>query len=429
MFVECVRKLVLALVVVCLLNVSVVAQDPETGSNTEPADPPGFWDRESLTGNFFGLGSRAEANGVFVSLAATNVYQYNLHDGIRAGDGDYSGSYDLEIEADLEHLLKIPGATIFSLTEGSWQSGEGFDSRAVGSLFGVNDDHGGERSGDVTELWYQQNLLDDTLRIRLGKIDLTAGFEYRGFPAAFDGNLFANDETSQFLNGSLANNPAIPFPDNGLGAMLFWSPSDGWYTALGVSDAEGDARTTGFSTTFDGNSHLFYVGETGLIASVTGQKGELPGSYRAGVWNARIPREHLDGSRTKRDDVGVYFSADQQLWRENEDDMQGFSMFTRLGWADDAVNEIKFFGSVGGQYKGIVPGRDEDVLGCAFAHGALSDEGGFSSSFEQVAEMYYNSEITPWFHLSPSVQWVKYPGGQHSGDDAVILGLRAQVNF
>lgn len=71
---------------------------------------------------------------------------------------------------------------------------------------------------DITELWYEHALLDDTLRVRLGKMDITGGFECRGCPVSFDGSLYANDETGQFLNSALVNNPTIPFPDKGLGA-------------------------------------------------------------------------------------------------------------------------------------------------------------------------------------------------------------------
>jgi hypothetical protein len=67
-------------------------------------------------------------------------------------------------------------------------------------------------------------LLDGAVLIRVGKLDLTGGFECRGCPVSFDGNSFANDQTTQFLNGALVNNPTIPFPDRGLGAVVHVAP-------------------------------------------------------------------------------------------------------------------------------------------------------------------------------------------------------------
>ncbi|MHC4756676.1 MAG: carbohydrate porin [Planctomycetota bacterium] len=44
-------------------------------------------------------------------------------------------------------------------------------------------------------------------------------------------------------------------------------------------------------------------------------------------------------------------------------------------------------------------------------------------------EAYYNAQITPWFNLSPSVQYVANPGGSNTAKDAVIVGLRAAMTF
>ena len=76
---------------------------------------------------------------------------------------------------------------------------------------------------------------------------------------AFDGNAFANDETGQFLNGALVNNPTIPFPEQGLGVVLYFNPCDWWYIGGGVADAQADARQAGFTTTFGGESYFFTI--------------------------------------------------------------------------------------------------------------------------------------------------------------------------
>jgi len=421
---------IFAAVLVYTLIGPVLAADVSDAPEPQQADTEqSLWTRDTLTNNWFGVGEDLEEKGLSVGLGMTHVYQYNLHDGLEQGIGAYSGSYDIELEADLERLMGLRGGHLFMLAEGSRGAGDGLDPRGVGSLFGVNDDLGGDRGLDVTELWYEQHLCADRLQVRVGKLDLTGGFECRGCPVAFDGNLYANDETSQFLNGSLVNNPAIPFPDNGIGAMLYANPVDWWYVGFGAADAEADARETGLNTTFDGDTHFFYIAETGVVPMLRSAKGRLPGTYRLGVWNARVPQDYLDGSRSERDDVGFYVSADQMLWRENQGDSQGLGAFTRLGWADDRVNEVKFFGSAGLQYRGLIAGRDADVLGLGFAQGRLSDTTGFSSSFERVAEVYYNAEIAPWLHVSPDLQWISNPGGDTDGGDAFVAGLRLQMDF
>ncbi len=368
--------------------------------------------------------------GIEFHLGLTGVYQYNMSGGLVSGLGRQAGSYDLELEVDLERLAGWQGGHLYMLGEGGWQGGNGFDAATVGSLFGVNGDAGGERTFDITQLWLQQDLFDGRLRLRLGKLDLTGGFECRGCPVAFDGNQYANDETAQFLNGALVNNPAIPFPDNGLGVVVYYEPVDGWYVGVGVADGEADARESGFSTLFDGDSRLFYIVETGIVAHLAGTNGcSLPGTWRIGVWNDRGPKDDLDGDGSRTNDVGFYVSIDQALWRENSDDDQGFGVFARGAWANGDVNEIKAFYSVGGQYQGLLAGRDNDVIGLGLAHAELSHDGGFSASFERAVELYYNCEIAPWLQLTPSVQWITNPGGDRSVDDAVVAGLRVQLGF
>ena len=48
---------------------------------------------------------------------------------------------------------------------------------------------------------------------------------------------------------------------------------------------------------------------------------------------------------------------------------------------------------------------------------------------EEVLEVYYNAQITPWLNLSPSIQYISDPGGTNDAKDAVVFGLRAQITF
>jgi len=422
------RRMLMVLTAVVLVSAVGVVRAGDAPAAGETAS---LMERDTLTGNWFGLGEIVAPKGLSVALGVTQVYQANVHGGLstRGTSDRYSGSYDLELELDLEALVGLTGGTAFLLAEGSWRDGIG--ESAVGSLFGVNDDAGGDRAIDVTELWYEQALLDGALRVRLGKINLTGGFECRGCPVAFDGNAFANDETAQFLNGALVGNPTIPFPDNGLGVVVYVQPLEWLYVAGGVADADADARETGFNTAFSAPDNFFTVVETGVAPLVASSNGPLPGAYRVGLWYDPQPKERLDGTGEERDDLGFYLSLDQMLWRENadEDDSQGLGLFARYGLADDKVNEVCTFWSVGAQYQGLVLARDEDILGFGVAQGRLSSDADVSASHETVFELYYNAIVAPWLSVSPSVQMVLNPGGDDDVNDAVVLGVRVQVSL
>ena len=419
-------RLAVATMVAMVSLSQVFAEEPPKSSAAT------LWERETLTDDWFGLGRKLAEQGLSVNVGLTQVYQANLRGGMSTHrrSGRYGGSYDLELELDTEKLFRLPGGKVFAHAEGSWS--EGIDASSVGSLFGVNDDAGGDRSIDVTELWYEQSLLGDKLRFRLGKLDLTGGFECRGCPVAFDGSAYANDETAQFLNGALVNNPTIPFPENGLGIAAYLQPLKWWYVAAGVADAQADARETGFNTAFHGRSDFFSIFETGVVPHLPSRNGRLPGAYRIGLWYDPQPKDRFDGRGTKRDDAGFYLSFDQMVLKENaeETDSQGLGLFARYGVADSDVNEIKSFWSVGAQYQGLIPTRDDDVLGFGVAQGRLSRAAGFTASHETAMELYYNAKITPWLSLTPSAQYVFHPGGERNVmDDAVIVGVRLQIAF
>ena len=421
----------------CLVVLAVggpcLAQDGNKAEATGAAGPPSLWDRDTLTNRWFGLGEKLEDKGVTISLGLTQVYQLNLHGGIsrHRRAGRCAGSFDLEGEFDLEKLFGLKGGKVYAAAEGSWSAG--LDASSIGSVVGnVNADAAGDRSIDLTELWYEQAFLDGRLRVRVGKIDLTGGFECGGCPVAFDGSAYANDEAGQFLNAALVNNPTIPFPDKGLAVVVYGEPLEWWYVAAAAADAQADARETGFNTAFHDEDFFFSIFETGVVPTIPSPNGELRGAYRIGFWHDPQRKDRHAGG-TKRDDVGIYLSCDQRVWKENKDpeDGQGLGVFGRWGWADKHVADIKCFWSLGCQYQGLIPTRDDDVIGLGYAQGTLvwGTPSELIKSTESVMELYYSAAVAPWLNVSPSLQYICNPGGVSGVKDAFVLGIRVQMAF
>lgn len=394
-------------------------------------DASSILERDTLTDNWLGMGKKPSEKGLDFKLNLTQVYQQNLRGGLSTHRraGRYTGRYDLEGEADLGKLGNLPGGRIYALARGGWS--DGMDESSIGSLFGANATAIGGRSIGLLQILYEQSLLGDKVRFRIGKIDLTNCLESHGCKACFDGSAYVNDESSQFLNGALVNNPTIPFSDPGLGAMVHIEPTDWWYLSAAVADAQADFRETGFNTAFHGRNDFFSIYETGILPRLPSAKGPLQGAYRVGMWYDPQPKDRFDGSGTQRDDVGFYASCDQSLWRENdeEDDTQGLGVFGRYGIADADVSQIKNFWSIGLQYRGLIPSRDKDVTSFGVAQGRLSRQADFTRASETVLEWFYNIELTPWLHVSPDVQYILNPGGDASVNDAVVVGGRVQVSF
>ncbi len=417
-----------------LISMLVISTEIYLGSNCVFADHDVSHNHDH---NSYGILMPEELSdyGIETSMSLTSIYQANVRGGTSTHNkrGRYSGSYDMELSADMQRLIGADNGTLYIHAEGWWSKSSGIDVASVGSVFGVNGDAGTRDAMVVTELWWEQVLLEDTALLRVGKLDITGGFECRGCAASFDGSAYANDETAQFLNRALVNNPGIPFPAYGLGAILHYNGLDWWYASAGVIDARSDSRETGFRTTFHGEDFFFYIFETGLTPQFRSGSGALPGAYRVGFWNDPQPKANSDSVKNYRDDVGIYFSFDQMFHKENTDpeDSQGLGLFARFGYAPGNKNDITNFFSAGLQCQGLLESRDQDVLGIGFARGYFSDTAAVSypENHESVLEMYYNAVITPGISVSPSLQYVADPGGSGSGTDAVVFGLRAQMTF
>ncbi len=410
---------------------AAVEAQPESQRSDEPTPEEDagarfldFRVNEQLTGDWGGLRTSMAENGIELTLSMTHVYQHNANGGVQTHRGHrFTGSADYELTVDTAAAGLWEDGMFYILAESDWNDGIGGDR--VGSFFGVNGDAGGDISGVVDEAWYEHSLWDGKARFRIGKMDVGVDF---------DTNAYANDETAQFLNPLLINTGNVPMPDFGLGAQLIFEPVDWFYLGIVAADAQADGRETGFMTALHGEDHLFAALEVGFLPELDSDRGPLPGGYRFGLWYDPQPKERFLSGTTKRDDIGFYASIDQMLYRENagdDTDEQGLGMFFRYGFAHDDTNEVESFWSIGAQYLGLIPSRDDDVLGFGFAQGILSHDlrrlaGG---DRESVYELYYSIPVHPWLVITPDLQYIVNPGADDSTRDAFVAGVRVQMSF
>ena len=118
----------------------------------------------------------------------------------------------------------------------------------------------------------------------------------------------------------------------------------------------------------------------------------------------------------------------QLLVSEDPGDIQGLGMFARYGYADSSPSGVRNFWSLGGQYRGLFPTRDRDVAALGWAQAFTDGSSLFTESYEGVLESYYRVRITPWFFVTPMIQYIVNPGSTAT-QDAVVFSLRGQFVF
>ncbi len=366
----------------------------------------------TLTKNYAGFGSRVNDRGINSTLNLWMLYQANLSGGI-SEEEDLNGLVYFSNFFDLDRIFGWQDTSFLIRIDGRW--GDGIDA-AVGSLMNVNTLAVGDEPIGVTRLWFDKHWLDDRLRLRLGKMDITTeNFDFYGMNTAFDAMNFANSPRTQFIDGGLVNNSSIPFPESGLGAMLLYELIERVYVAGGAIPS--DSEEFVWDNPFGSDSVWLYTAETGTVIDVGAD--ERPGHYYAGVWSG----EFVNAPRGK----GIYVGASQLLISKDDSRQNGLGAFFRYGYAQDHPKGIEHFLSIGGQYRGLIRGLDQ-IVGIGWAQ-AFTEGPGFTAAYEGVLEVYYRGRFAPdWLHFTPHIQYVVNPGSQDVSN-AWTLGLRAQVTF
>ncbi|MDM8009144.1 MAG: carbohydrate porin [Phycisphaerae bacterium] len=404
-----------------------------------------------MTGDWGGLRTAIEDKGFRLNIGLTQIVQTNMHGGASTNNGTrYSGSADLTLTLDTGKLGLWDGGLIVLNGEPKW--GDGINGKA-GSLLPVNMDAIKPNSGEgavmtLSEYFIWQSLFDNKLCLFAGKLDASR---------AFDENLFANDERTQFMNVAFRNNLMLGAfaPYTVLGGGFRLQPTDWLRITTAVVDSQGRAKTTGFETAFHGDAGNVSVAHEW---SLRVRPFDKLGNQRVGFAWSGMDFDHVDpvspfreltpallsllGSKTVNkiapllpyetsgDNVMVYYNFDQYLYTEAEDPTQGFGLFGRFGWARQDVNPVAHFYSIGLGGKGLVPDRDRDTCGIGYYFADLSNRLPPTMHSEQGVECYYNIEITPWLHISPDLQFVVDPGGGlDSHDVAIVGGVRVQMSL
>ena len=417
------------------LGTDSTQQEVEPTTATQPASAPApFLDvihNERLTGDWGGLRRDLEQHGFSLESQLTTVYQHAVHGGLNTRNAhDVYGRADQLLTLDFEQAGLWRGGELFTWVESGWN--EGVDEH-VGSLMGTTGVALYDEEARVRELWYEQRFLGNKARLKLGKYDIAVDI---------DANAFANYEITQFMHPALVNTANLPIPDFGFGAVFSIYPAEWMYFTLATTDAQADGRETGLNTAFHDEDYFFSAAELGFTPIWRTRWGCLPGGYRFIVWYDPQPKaifiDDRDGRRRsfplKRDDTGFAFNMDQLVLREvpdQDDDSQGLGVFFRYGYAEEDVNEIEHFWSLGAQYQGLLPGRDADVLAFGMAQSIISDQlhALDGRDRETAYELYYAIQALPWLTITPDLQYISNPGGGRDGRDALVAGIRVRMVF
>jgi len=257
------------------------------------------------------------------------------------------------------------------------------------------------------EVWFEQRLKADKLRIKLGKID--ANTEFAVVQGAGD-----------FLNSSMGYSPTIlsfpTYPEPKFGVNVFLHPLKQYALGLGA-----------FRTSM-GTLSIVEPGRSWALG-----KAELPGRVSAGYWRLDGELNAFDGSRSSVTQ-GFYSVFEQAVWRQvlsQDGDERRLSTYLQFAHADGRMSPFTDHLGSGAVLQAPFERRSHDSLGFASTWVRFSSQPG--SEFDQTAELilegYYKISLSRQLALVSDFQFFHHPGGLQKNRDGAVVTPRLVVSF
>lgn len=389
--------------------------------------------RTTLTGEWEGRRTDWAARGVVMSIDHYGDLTAVVDGGESRGTF-YSGLVEVGLELDLATLLAWPATRAVLLGVGTFgrDPADGAGSMHAPSNFA------NVPTGTLLEAWLERDFFAGRLAVLGGLYAVDSEFDVKESAGVFMNGSFG---TGLELSETGLNGPCV-YPATCLGLRARYQPDESRYLQLAVLDGgAGDPdQPHGIQIGLDGDDGLFLVGEAGF------QRSTAAGRFlRAalGTWHYTTEFEDIMQPaapapvRTSDGTHGLYALLEGSLYAEPGQVVQGLSGFLRIGFADQTVNPVGRYAGAGLVYTGLLPARDEDVLGLGISAAFLGRDfrdaqalaGTPVENRELVVELTYWMPVLPWLSLQLDAQYVGNPAANPALANATLLGLRYQVTF
>lgn len=269
----------------------------------------------------------------------------------------------------------------------------------------------------------------------------------------FDGNAYAKDPRSQFMNWTLVTNGAWDYPADTLGFtngaaaelnMRTWSGRVGIFQVSKVANGirMDWSLAHAWSAAAEVERRYSLKGHAGAVRLLAYDTRAHMGSYQETLNNPSLGEDILL-TAAYRYKYGFGINMEQEI-RAN------LGAFARLGWNDGKNQTYEFTdvdrtASAGLSLKGARWRRPQDTVGLAIivngisaAHrqylaagglGITVGDGALDYRAKRIAETYYNWQIAKHFELSPDYQFAQDPAYNHARGPVNIFALRLHTEF
>ncbi len=399
-------------------------------------------------GHAFGdwAGSRTwlEEHGITPTLTFVMDALGNPTGGMQQGFRQAS-NLGLDLHFDLHKLFGLAGGSF--LISFSERFGSGLSREDIGNVFTVQQVFGGQ-TYRLVDFSYQQQLFDDRVELRVGRVAAGDDFLVSPYNYVFVQNGFDGNPVGIFFNA-----PGMTaYPNATWGGLVKVKPTERMYVMGGVYNGDVSIRANEHhGADWSMGGPLFAIGEVGYqVNGLPGDAG-LIGNYKAGVWYD--DHQYLDfttvarggAPQVTRGNWGLYGLFDQVLVGFGAPGSnRGFGVTgSVLVSPDQSVSLMPFFATAGVVIRGIFASRPTDVGGLGIVYGHFSNDlqdsqrraresgSGFGiQRYEMALELTYRFRFDQdALFFQPDLQYIIRPGGTGRIPDAFVAGFQVGINF
>jgi porin len=297
----------------------------------------------------------------------------------------------------------------------------------------------GVQSERMDQLWYQQGLFHDLLKVKVGQVAAVNEFGATDF---FD--IFFNDELGYAPNAIFTTKQ--PFSPSGKPGAVVWGDlsviTPGLYVKAGIFAA--------YSNPYDPDGwgvkyrDQFDHGYTGSFELGYQEKNtSYAGVYKLGINANNLPvYENLYTGKPLRGDFNAYGLVEKTVYHPrdaegNLDPKRGLDLLLEGVGEPDDRNLLSYEILAGARYTGLIPGRPQDKTAIGFIYSqnssaaseAYNAVNGHGLGGETTVELDYQFNPTPWFSLQLDNQFIIDPGGDDTRSTITVIGLRTIFRF
>ena len=367
-----------------------------------------------------------------VSLSAHFIAQPGVNDeGIHGSGTTWDQQLDLGAVLDLAKMgLADEGTVRIVLSD---RFGHAVNADRTGAYIQNQAYYGQGQNFRFDELSYERAFLAHRLSLKGGFYSM--GNDFAGLPTTCN---FTNNGNCGHPLGLLYGSGWVDSPTGQWGGRAKWADPLGWYAELGAYDVapQRKQRSNGFDMSIGDNLGLIVPLEVGYV------HGKSPddyfATYKFGLYRDSSNTKALgDPTHVVDHRTGGYLQGVQQVWKPRPGVVQGISVFGIATLNDRSAGLFRTTYEAGASWRGLAESRGDDILSLGWVRLNVQDglrhfqaAGGKPvQRDEQMIELNYGIQATPWLLIRPTVQYVIRPGAYDTRPDTSVFVLHMQATL